>query len=95
MKTKRKPRRPKQESRITWREIEPTPHGNKRWQSLDGMFQLICQDRLDDIPLDPLWVLWQFKRGNWWRVYDHRGRRKVYAEAERRAEQLEKEDDDD
>lgn len=94
--TKRKRRTRKATStprapRLNWRPIEPTPHGNSRWETLDGMFRLVRSDQCDGIALPRLWMLWQYKQASWWKVAERRSRRRIEKLARERAAQLDEE----
>jgi hypothetical protein len=79
---------------LNWREVEPTSHGNSRWQTLDGIFQLVCQEQCDGIPMVRLWILYQWRRGTWWRIEERKSRTAIEKLARICAVQLESDDDD-
>ena len=77
---------------MNWRETEPTKYGCRRWQTLDGMFMLVCSDQCDGIPLKTLWVLYQWKTGSWWPVAEKRSRKVIEKLAKQRLAKLESEE---
>lgn len=78
---------------MRWREIEKSRYGCRQWQTGDGMFLLVCIDRFEDIPMRRIYVLWQWRRGSWWKVEERRSRKAIEKLAKQRAEQLETDDD--
>lgn len=91
MKQQRKPRLPQ----MNWRPIEPTKHGCERWQTVDGLFQLVCADKYDGIKLPTLWQLFQFKAGEWRKVAEERGRTTIEKNARQRLAAIEASENDE
>lgn len=79
--------------KLNWKQIEPSPHGCRQWQTVDGMFRLTCADRYDDIPMIKEWILWQWKSGTWFRAYEGRSKAQAEKEAKRRYLTWESEDE--
>ena len=79
--------------KVEWKETKPLLHGSRQWESTDGLFRYQCIDRYDDIPMSPTYNLYQFKGGEWNRVFEGRSRAKMINTARIRKQLIEESED--
>lgn len=89
-KTKRKRA---EQLQLNWRETGTLPSGSRYWQTLDGMFRLVCSEACYGVAIPREWRLWQWKRGSWWPIGEAKSRKRLEKLAVIRNAQLESEDE--
>jgi hypothetical protein len=78
---------------IRWRDGEPMKGGSPQEYSADGLFRLQCIDQYEGIPMARRYVLYQFRAGEWVRVWEGYSRNVAEKTARQRLAILENDDE--
>lgn len=52
---------------MNWKVCTADKHGNRIWESLDGMLRVKCSEWCEGIALPRLYQVWAYARGTWHR----------------------------